>query len=404
MWSASRTTRIVLFVATAALSSALSLTISSPHAQFPGSNGKIAFHRQDANTAKFEIWTVNPDGSDPTLLTGSLGDSSRPDWSPSGTKIAFESVPGPSVNTDVYVMDADGSDAVNLTNNSAYDSSPAWSPDGQRIAFTSRRTGVSQIWVMNSDGSDQTQLTFSLISKHGPEWSPDGTRIAYYANAAGWDIFTMTSDGTSVSQVTTDPAEDTNPEWSPAGDRIIFLSNRDGGLDIWEMNSDGTAQTQVTDEVPPKGNRMADISPDGNYIVYSKEPSGGQHEWRLWIASRDGSNEYAITSVFRDDEPDWQVTPESETPAPTPPYTPTSTPLASPTSSPTPTSGSTTDSPPTPTSVAAVGGAVDLVVQRDSNSGGAGGAPLAILGTLIAIPVLFSGGAVLAARTYRRRG
>src|SRR5437879_5116527 len=62
-------------------------------------NGKLVFSSDRHNSA-LSIWTMNPDGSNPTRLTDG---KSRTDRLPSSTHV--------------------------------YDTGPAWSPDGTKIAF-----------------------------------------------------------------------------------------------------------------------------------------------------------------------------------------------------------------------------------------------------------------------------
>ena len=63
---------------------------------------KIAYYSQQVDGEKYEIWAMNPDGSDKRLLTKvkRLGDAM---WSPDGSKIAF--VAGKLHNRDIYVID-----------------------------------------------------------------------------------------------------------------------------------------------------------------------------------------------------------------------------------------------------------------------------------------------------------
>ncbi len=72
-------------------------------------------------------------------------------------KIAFHS--NRDGNWEIYTMNPDGSDQNRLTNNNYDDEGPAWSPDGSKIVFTSNRDGNDEIYVMNPDGSGQTRIT-----------------------------------------------------------------------------------------------------------------------------------------------------------------------------------------------------------------------------------------------------
>ena len=70
-------------------------------------------------------------------------------------KIAFGTNRGASQSYEIFAMNPDGSDQTNLTNNSRDDCAPAWSPDGARIAFNGGDLCLEDIFVMNADGSGQ---------------------------------------------------------------------------------------------------------------------------------------------------------------------------------------------------------------------------------------------------------
>ena len=76
---------------------ALVLTASAD-ASFPGTNGKIAFHRDG------DIWTIIGDGTGVTKLTTNYNGEYNPAVSPDGSRIAYEFLRG------IWVMNADGSD------------------------------------------------------------------------------------------------------------------------------------------------------------------------------------------------------------------------------------------------------------------------------------------------------
>jgi hypothetical protein len=124
-------------------------------ATFPGSNGKIAFSLCCAGTGRDgEIWTVKPNGSDPTRLTKNLASDEHAAWRPDGKKIAFVSWTDWS-NTPIVVMNPDGSNKEQISG-SQVSYGLTWSSDGRKMAFERR----CHIYVMNADGSgDPTRLT-----------------------------------------------------------------------------------------------------------------------------------------------------------------------------------------------------------------------------------------------------
>ena len=72
---------------------------------------------------------------------------------------------------EIYMMDPDGSNVVQLTDNTAADRDPSWSPNGQQIVFHSDRSGAYEIYVMNADGSNVVQLTDNTATSANPFWA-----------------------------------------------------------------------------------------------------------------------------------------------------------------------------------------------------------------------------------------
>ena len=116
------------------------------------------------------ICLMNADGSGQV----SLADDHSPQWSPDGTKILFTAWREGSVWSEIYIMDADGTNRTMLTNNDAQDSNPQWAPNGSKIFFESYRNGRvnSEIYVMDIDGSNQVRLTNNDVYDNQPSCSP----------------------------------------------------------------------------------------------------------------------------------------------------------------------------------------------------------------------------------------
>src|SRR3989441_607721 len=145
----------------------------------------------------------------------------------------------------IYVMNPDGSDVTRVTNSPGGNLDPVWAPDGKRIAFASFRTGRSEVFAINVDGTAETQLTTE--GGFPSAWSPDGTRIAFANSSDGDDeVFILNLDGSGVTRLTSGAFVDDDPVWSPDGQHIAFHSTRDGDEEIFVMNADGSGVTQLT--------------------------------------------------------------------------------------------------------------------------------------------------------------
>ena len=123
---------------------------------------KIVFisKRDGANN----IYVMEDDGSNVQRLTFTEATQADggPIWSPDGTRIAFERdvSKNPRVQKyDIYLMDPDGSNVQQLTDDHTLDGSCTWSPDGTRIAFESNRNKGFDIYVMDILTREVAQLT-----------------------------------------------------------------------------------------------------------------------------------------------------------------------------------------------------------------------------------------------------
>ena len=134
---------------------------------------RLAFVRVQTGGSR-NLWTINPDGSDPRRLTdfdftedGSVQGYS---WAPDGSRLTFSSF------VDVYTIHPDGSGAANLTNSpfdAEYD--PSWSPDGGSVLYTGAYSNVHDIFVLDVNTHTITNLTNGSESGWNSEraqWQP----------------------------------------------------------------------------------------------------------------------------------------------------------------------------------------------------------------------------------------
>lgn len=271
---------------------------------------KIVFSsNRDGN---YEIYIMNPDGTQQTRLTFTSSNNQHPTFSPDGSRIAFQT--DRDGNWEIYTMKTDGSDLTRISNHTAPDIEPCWSYDGRKIAFNTNRQGeqgqtsiYTEVYIMNPDGSSQTNVThpgdpFGETDQF-PAWSPDGATIVF-ARMLGTDYVIKTlnlADLTVQDTIISSSGIDRYPAWSPDGSHIAFMSNRDGNQEIYVLNITTTIQTRLS--YSTANDTLPCWSPDGARIVFTSMRDGNE---QIYVMNADGSGQTRLTNnTAVDTEPCW---------------------------------------------------------------------------------------------------
>jgi len=249
----------------------------------------------------YELYSINIDGTNLTLIDRAKRYCGSPDWSADDSKIIYSRSRNESTDekdlilfdvstnnkqiltetdnnilgrfskdnkiaywrqtnssNDIYLMDMDGSNKRQILSDASY---PVWSPGGKRIAYISKGDLNSpQIFISCFDGSNSKQLTstyllswdsgFPNFGNCNPQWTPDGRKIVYesHINEGLPEVYIMNSDGTNQKRLTNTDRRNENPVVSADGNFIIFTSNRDLSyrFDIFVMGIDGKNQNPLS--------------------------------------------------------------------------------------------------------------------------------------------------------------
>jgi len=205
---------------------------------------QVAFTSDDSvGLGKFNLWTVNMDGSNPTQITSPSTGHFDPAWSPDGEWIAYTRDRGTidqSTCCDLWMVRPDGSDVTSLGVSGV---NPAWSPDGSLIAYE-RPSGI---WVVGVSGGVPIKLTSS--GAQFPAWSPDGDDVAYVQESNGLhELRTRPADGSGTFTTwvsTADIVE--SPVWDLDEGCMYFVRHRGVGYEgrtnasVWTVAANGVA-------------------------------------------------------------------------------------------------------------------------------------------------------------------
>ena len=305
-------------------------TEAQPEVIVGGSN-RIIFvsDREDGRT--LQLWTMNPDGSDPAQLTFGPGDKTEPRWSPDGQRVLYVSDGGSDeygndLGLDVFVFNADRSgEPVNLTYSVGDDTSPVWSPQGNRIAFSSTRVNdLEQVFIVGVNCQDPPEsctvvgdpvnISAGYAVEYSPSWSPTGDTFAVIGSirGAGGRLFIRSIIGGV-------------PTWFDLQDRIIgadhptWASNNQllafdwtvkrGKQEIYVALLDNPAldPTQLTNSL---GNKEPTFSPDSQLIAFT---STRDQNPEIYVMTNNGSGQKNLTNhPGRDFQPDWRLATSTE--------------------------------------------------------------------------------------------
>jgi len=219
-----------------------------------------------------EIVEVDDDGDLIRVLDMPPRNYTSPRVSPDGKRlavVAYES----AQNSDIWLHDLRRGGTTRLT----YDGSnaaPVWSADSKRITFSSWRHGfLSNIYRMPVDGSGEPErLTESEMLQVALSSSADGKRNALFEISLQDSIFgisIMNQDGTQLEKPSFRQGAffDVEPNFSPDGNWIAFTSERSGGWEVYVAPYPGRGQIEL---VSTDGGSQPVWDPDGDAIYFRK--------------------------------------------------------------------------------------------------------------------------------------
>lgn len=225
----------------------------------------------------YDIYLLNSEGQ-VINLTYNLADDIHPAWSPAGDRIIFSSLRG-GAYYQIYTMNPDGSNVQQvgtIASNAMY---PHISPNGSQVSYMRASVTVPvcqwnwDVWVMDADGTDQRQVTSHLAGDLYPNWTPDG-RIIYGGchNYLDADLYVINPNTGVETQLN---SWFWSNEWggvySPDGADLAFNSDRDNDVEIYIASLENGIANNLTqnsaDDLAASWHPAPDIPPYDTYKI-----------------------------------------------------------------------------------------------------------------------------------------
>ncbi|MEP6961478.1 MAG: DUF5050 domain-containing protein [Acidobacteriota bacterium] len=176
---------------------------------------------------------------------------STPAFSPDGKKLWFSMV----INdyTQIVTSNVDGGQMQRVSKNRAIELSAKVNPKNpQEVIFISDRTGHTQLYRMNADGGGVEMISNGQGEVHNPAWSPDGTKIAFQWNkgfvAGDFNIFIQDLANKTLVQLTHESGTNENPSWAPDGIHLVYSNQKGRSTQIYSILANGTRVKQLTSQ------------------------------------------------------------------------------------------------------------------------------------------------------------
>jgi serine/threonine-protein kinase len=203
--------------------------------------GILVYLPTEVKNSRTLVWVDRKGNETPIPLPPRVYDEPR--LSPDEKHIAVSVLDQAS---DIYIVDVDqASSPRRLTFGGGYNAAPTWMPDSKRIVFRSRRDGgPGSVYVQSADGTGAADRLTSSQYWQSPSFvTKDGRTVLAYENRPGTasDVVRISvgAPGGPDSSSAAHPAEaqfliqtpfyETNPVISPDGRYIAYQSNESGG-------------------------------------------------------------------------------------------------------------------------------------------------------------------------------
>jgi Tol biopolymer transport system component len=206
--------------------------------------------------------------------------------------------------SSIWIVDVNGSAPLRVTGDDFMDISPAWLDD-DHLLFVSNREGLREVYVVEVGSTGprrEPRRVPGATDPHSISYSIEGRKLALSRANARQNIWSYPIGSGSVAirdgnPVTSDNVVTEEHDISPDGEWIVYSSNLRGNLDIYKKRLDGGSPVPITESPLDEGGPR--WSPDGTEITFVR--SGGDSQYVMVVPAEGGIAHEVCSGLF----PSW---------------------------------------------------------------------------------------------------
>jgi dipeptidyl aminopeptidase/acylaminoacyl peptidase len=243
-------------------------------------SGTVAFLPPQPRQRPSTLVWVDRDGTEEPLAV-EAGPFMYARVSPNGRQIALDVIG--ATNRDIWILDVARLTQARLTDGPTEDVLPMWSPDGRRVFFGSDRQGNFDVYSQAADGASQATLEFGGPGFQAPEsLTPDAGTLVLLEDYTAMRLVDLSGTRT-LTPLLGGNFEARLGQVSPNGRWIAYESNESGGgfeiyLRPFPNVNDGREKVSIAGGRYPvwsaKGDELFYQQTDGHMMVAPVVTSG----------------------------------------------------------------------------------------------------------------------------------
>ena len=196
--------------------------------------------------------------------------------SPDGRRVATDQTDPDGRKIDIWIHEPSRGTTRRLTFDPSGDQTPLWSPDGKQILFNAIRELSFQLMLKNADGSGSEEQAGDPGASFGVrvnvwDWSRDGKYILF---GKGNELWTVSWPERVTKPLLQAKWTVRNAQFSPDGRWMAYASNETGGMQIYVSpfpSGNGKWQVSITGGQEPRwrqdGKELFYVSADGKMMA-----------------------------------------------------------------------------------------------------------------------------------------